>query len=46
MLPTKTGAVIVVLCYRDNGTKCVHTSKTLENKIKIIINLENNYLIQ
>ena len=39
MPPTKTRAPIeVYFIFTDNGTKCVDTSKTLENRIQITIN--------
>ena len=45
MPPTKTGAAVTVaFFYMDNGTKCVDTSKTLENRIKIINNLKNTLI--
>ena len=42
MPPTKTRAAIVVyFIFTDNGTQCVDTSKTLENRIKITMNFKN-----
>ena len=45
MPPQKTRAAIVgSFIYTDNGTKCVDTSKTLENRIKITITYKNKLI--